>query len=121
MGVFAVSINLAALWQAVEQSPDDWDRYLVLADALNEAGARRLERVVRWMVKEGKRPEYADWLCNGKHHYWIWYNRAAFDTDGPDKLPKELFPEHAHGARCLDTIIDAILWLADQLERTGIT
>lgn len=111
-----MTATLDALWFAVEQSPDDWDRYLVLADALNDAGEERLERAVRWMVREGKRPEYVGDWC------W-WYcisERKAFGFTLQASLPQGMVRYGAKSFIGADAFRAAISWLADQLERVGL-
>ena len=113
--------TLDRLWEAVERSPKDWQRYLVLADALNDAGQTRLERTVRWMVREGKAPEYTDWLYGSSTAVrWCWYDISKVEREGPEKLTAELFVGHPCGAKCSRSLFAAIRWLLDQLERTGM-
>lgn len=110
--------TIDALWLAVEQSPDDWDRYRVLADALYDAGEERLERAVRWMVRQGKRPEYLE--CLQETNPWVWYDTSRYTCGGEDMLPAEFFEGEQWAAKCQKTLIAAVSWLADQLERMGM-
>lgn len=44
------------LFQAILKAPDEWDRYLVFADQLEEEGDYALALTFRWMGSRKKRP-----------------------------------------------------------------
>jgi hypothetical protein len=103
--------TLDDLWLAVEQRPHEWNRWLVLADALNDAGDERTEHAVRWCAENGKRPVRR-------------YNSAVYafgDNSWPHNSFSRLpFRFCGHSVHIEPTFPDAIRWLAGDLEREGL-
>ncbi len=48
--------QLTALWQALSQDPNDWDRYRILADFYEENGDDQTAEGLRWLADNEKRP-----------------------------------------------------------------
>lgn len=107
--------TLEPLWLAAEQDPSDWDRWLVLADALNDISEERVEKAVRWMVQNGKIPV--------KVIAWWWYCESEMYFCGFEPsscLPRGMVRYAAKSFDGEGAFYNAVSWLADQLERMGL-
>jgi len=77
-----------ALSISVPPYEPDWDIYLALADALEEAGRDMEARCYRWMHRNGKRPVTFD---HGRSYKWY----QDFSIGGTTLDPKSDLPRPA--------------------------
>lgn len=79
------------LVQAIHLEPDDWVRYMVLADWYEEEGNDVMAEAVRWMVENKRQPKMVHFVGNW-HAMWYdgWWGKMRRMTN---TLPVELI-EH---------------------------
>ncbi len=86
--------EIKLLLREIADHPEDWDRYLILADAFEETGDERRARGCRWAHTWKKRP-YT--LGLNTKYYWYDSDEAATDNlvDPESDLPSDIFRELA--------------------------
>lgn len=134
-----------ALWLAVEQHPLEWERYLILADALEDADAPDSEVFLcRWAAKYRRSPHHREtyaiptadgWRKIPDKYSWAWYsdvidpNPHRFDPHPTReaRLPRDVFIAFRRGydhayypsfRKALDGLQDALQRLRSILDVT---
>ncbi len=78
-----------ALRDAIDESPEDWDRRLILADFCEESRDLLEAEFWRWTAKEHKRARKSE----NNYIPYQWYNISSNnnDVDPESDIPKELY------------------------------
>lgn len=104
--------ELDKLWVALERSPKDWVRYLVLADWYEEHGETKKATCLRWVSSENKQPFYDDDGWNWELSHGVGTQSASLPDELFDQLPMEnrdyrTFRPYQKWRRALQALLEA--------------
>jgi uncharacterized protein (TIGR02996 family) len=80
-----VGDTVDALLRAIAEAPKDWPRYLIAADAMEEAGDDSGAACLRWL-RDGQHAPTKSWMVEGAYLWAGWVGYVGGHT-----LPHRLF------------------------------
>ena len=93
-----------ALLDACAESPEDWPRYLVAADAHEEAGDLQAAECLRWAAREERAPLYGRWYSAQA------YQNSRLSADLPSAIHKHMSSDRPYAGFDSDrAALDALI------------
>lgn len=77
--------SLQKLWDSVHDEPEDWNRRLILADALEEAGQDILAAGQRWQAEHQKKPLFTGMVYRWYNDFY-YFGGSDIESDLPNSV-----------------------------------